>query len=55
MGTGRPELVQLCGAVPRAWGGNAGGLAFACNLLEDEDGAPDWSAAARLALTGSPA
>jgi hypothetical protein len=55
VGTGRPELVQLCGAVPRAWGSNAGRLAFACTVLEDEDGAPDWSNAARLALTGSPA
>lgn len=55
VGTGRPQLVQLCGAVPRAWSSNAGRQAFACTLLEDEDGAPDWSAAARLAFTGSPA
>lgn len=50
VGTARPQLVQLCGAVPRAWGNNAG-----CTLLEDEDGTPDWSSAARLAFTGSPA
>ena len=55
VGTGRPQLVQLCGAVPRAWGSTGGPLAFASTLLEDEDGIPDWSPAARLAFTGSPA
>lgn len=52
VGAGQPELLQLCGAAPRAWGSQAGSIKFTCILLDD-GAAPEWSNAARLAATGS--
>ena len=52
VGVAPPQLLQLCGAVPRAWASVNSQRSFACTLLEDEGSAPDWSPAARLALTG---
>jgi hypothetical protein len=52
VGAGRPELLQLCGQAPQAWGSRAGRPTFACALL-DGQAAPGWSGAARLAATGS--
>jgi hypothetical protein len=52
VGAGRPECLQLGGAAPREWGSHAGRLKFACTLLDDE-AAPGWSDATRLAATGS--
>jgi hypothetical protein len=52
IGTGQPELLQLCGQAPRAWGSHAGRLKFACILLDGE-AAPRWSDPAQLAASGS--
>ena len=55
VGVAPPQLLQLCGAVPRAWASASPQRNFACTVLEDESSAPAWSPAARLALTGSAA
>jgi hypothetical protein len=51
VGAGQPQLLQLCGQAPRAWGSHAGRPGFACNLLDEA--APGWSHTAQLAATGS--
>ncbi|NNG23781.1 hypothetical protein [Telluria aromaticivorans] len=54
VGVGRPERLQLCGAVPAGWAISAAHPEFACTLLED-DSAGDWPLHVRLARTGIPA
>ncbi len=51
MGVGRPQRLQLCGAVPSGWANPAGDPAFACTLLED-DSTDDSPLHVRLAHTG---
>ncbi|UVW29953.1 hypothetical protein [Massilia sp. H6] len=51
VGVGRPERLQLCGAVPGGWASAAGRLKFACTVLED-DSLGDWPLHVRLARTG---
>lgn len=50
VGVGRPQRLQLCGAVPAGWAIAAGQPQFACTLLEDDSA--DWPLPVRLARTG---
>jgi hypothetical protein len=51
LGLESPQCLQVCGAAPALWRGEAASSPFACQLLDagvDES----WSAIARLAVTG---
>ncbi|WP_229507950.1 hypothetical protein [Massilia sp. Dwa41.01b] len=56
VGVAQPELLQVCGPAPRAWGGSDDKLKFACTLLGGEsDDTKGHSGIVRLACTGSAA